>query len=189
MCPRPPPPTAARAEGAEGNALPGVHRAPGKKFAVKWELPLYKSVFSGIIIPLQFIELLPRKRQMAGGGYMGSLSWESKRPAKQRRNPKFFGCPGSRNGRFKNRTWARSSAGRAPRSQRGGRGFDPLRVHQSNIIRTCSPSGTGSGLLFIWTVSAHKESGPCQLTGGRFCYVCSWFRFHSLNAAWPSGLA
>ena len=71
MCPRPPPPTAARAEGAEGNALPGVHRAPGKKFAVKWELPLYKSVFSGIIIPLQFIELLPRKRQMAGGGYMG----------------------------------------------------------------------------------------------------------------------
>lgn len=28
---------------------------------------------------------------------------------------------------------ARGSAGRAPRSQRGGRGFDPLRVHQ---IRT-----------------------------------------------------
>ena len=26
--------------------------------------------------------------------------------------------------------WARSSAGRAPRSHRGGRGFDPLRVHQ-----------------------------------------------------------
>lgn len=25
--------------------------------------------------------------------------------------------------------WARGSAGRAPRSQRGGRGFEPLRVH------------------------------------------------------------
>ena len=28
--------------------------------------------------------------------------------------------------------WARSSAGRAPRSQCGGREFDPLRVHQEN---------------------------------------------------------
>ena len=27
--------------------------------------------------------------------------------------------------------WARGSAGRAPRSQRGGRGFEPLRVHQT----------------------------------------------------------
>lgn len=31
---------------------------------------------------------------------------------------------------------ARGSAGRAPRSQRGGRGFDPLRVHQIGIGRT-----------------------------------------------------
>ncbi len=33
--------------------------------------------------------------------------------------------------------WARSSAGRVPRSQCGGRGFDPLRVHHGMQIRTC----------------------------------------------------
>ena len=32
--------------------------------------------------------------------------------------------------------WARSSAGRALRSHRRGRGFDPLRVHQMDIGRT-----------------------------------------------------
>ncbi len=30
--------------------------------------------------------------------------------------------------------WARGSVGRAPRSQRGGRGFDPLRVHQKRQV-------------------------------------------------------
>ena len=30
--------------------------------------------------------------------------------------------------------WARSSAGRAPRSQRGGREFDPLRVHHIRTV-------------------------------------------------------
>ena len=36
--------------------------------------------------------------------------------------------------------WARSSAGRAPRSQRGGREFDPLRVHHEkhNIVELYS---------------------------------------------------
>ena len=34
--------------------------------------------------------------------------------------------------------------------------FDPAYLHQSNIIRTCSPLGTGSGLLFIWIISAYK---------------------------------
>ena len=32
--------------------------------------------------------------------------------------------------------WARSSAGRAPRSQCGGREFDPLRVHHKRAKRT-----------------------------------------------------
>jgi hypothetical protein len=40
--------------------------------------------------------------------------------------------------------WGRSSAGRAPRSQCGGRGFDPLRLHQpcSSLLirRACFPA-------------------------------------------------
>ena len=39
--------------------------------------------------------------------------------------------------------WARSSAGRAPRSQRGGQGFDPLRVH------TEDPDASASGSVFL----------------------------------------
>lgn len=49
--------------------------------------------------------------------------------------------------------------------------FEFCSLHQINIIRTCSPSGTGSGLLFIWTISAHRKSGPCQFGGGRFQYL------------------
>lgn len=36
---------------------------------------------------------------------------------------------------------------------------------QSNIIRIFSPSGTGSDLLFIWTVSAHRKTAPVGMTG------------------------
>lgn len=72
-----------------------------------------------------------------------------------------------------------------------GQRFDPAYLHQSNIIRTFSPSGTGSDLLFTWTISARKESGPCRYDGGRkIMYYCvSCWRFHSSNAACPSSLA
>ena len=46
-------------------------------------------------------------------------------------------------------TWARSSAGRAFGSHPRGRGFDPLRVHQNNIIRTFCRLVMGSDLLFL----------------------------------------
>ena len=36
-------------------------------------------------------------------------------------------------------SWGRSSAGRAPRSQCGGRGFDPLRLHHSFKGRLLAP--------------------------------------------------
>ena len=36
--------------------------------------------------------------------------------------------------------WARGSAGRAPRSQRGGRGFEPLRVHHYGKNRDLFPA-------------------------------------------------
>ena len=50
---------------------------------------------------------------------------------------------------IKSTIWARSSAGRAFGSHPRGRGFDPLRVHQINIIRTFIQSEMGSDLLFI----------------------------------------
>lgn len=79
----------------------------------------------------------------------------------------------------------------APEWHSRGQRFDPAYLHQSNIIRTFSPSGTGSDLLFTWTISARKESGPCRYDGGRkIMYYCvSCWRFHSSNAACPSSLA
>ena len=50
---------------------------------------------------------------------------------------------------IKSTTWARSSAGRAFGSHPRGRGFDPLRVHQNNIIRTFCRLVMGSDLLFL----------------------------------------
>ena len=47
-----------------------------------------------------------------------------------------------------------------------GQRFDPAYLHQSNIIRTCSPSGTGSGLLFIWTIFLYNKNGPCHFWQG-----------------------
>ena len=45
------------------------------------------------------------------------------------------------------KSWGRSSAGRAPRSQCGGRGFDPPRLHHFKILRpprnSCSPPKAG----------------------------------------------
>ena len=38
----------------------------------------------------------------------------------------------------------------------GGQRFDPAYLHQSNIIRTCFPSGTGSDLLFISKTQRYK---------------------------------
>lgn len=49
-------------------------------------------------------------------------------------NPRF--CAMIRNGLRDRSIWAHSSAGRAPRSQCGGQGFDPPWVHQSGIGRT-----------------------------------------------------
>ena len=48
--------------------------------------------------------------------------------------------------------WGRSSAGRAPPLQGGGRGFEPPRLHQSSrrvsgswdLLRTCCPARTSS---------------------------------------------
>ena len=50
---------------------------------------------------------------------------------------------------IKSTIWARSSAGRAFGSHPRGRGFDPLRVHQNNIIRTFCRLVMGSDLLFL----------------------------------------
>ena len=50
---------------------------------------------------------------------------------------------------IKSTTWARSSTGRAFGSHPRGRGFDPLRVHQNNIIRTFCRLVMGSDLLFL----------------------------------------
>ena len=77
----------------------------------------------------------------------------------------------------------------APEWHSRGQRFDPAYLHQSNIIRTCFPSGTGSGLLSIWTISAHSKAAPVGLTGAVPCYVFSCWCFHSSNAACPSGLA
>ena len=44
--------------------------------------------------------------------------------------------------------WARSSAGRALRSQRRGQGFDPLRVHQYGINPNLSLFSDLFGFLF-----------------------------------------
>src|SRR4029079_18338262 len=41
------------------------------------------------------------------------------------------------------RVWAASSAGRAPRSQCGGRGFDPRAVHQPSL--PCNLAGASAG--------------------------------------------
>ena len=62
--------------------------------------------------------------------------------------------------------WARGSAGRAPRSQRGGRGFEPLRVHHHEgsrvfaLLFSCreisrrgsKPQGSAGGGTVRWTV-------------------------------------
>ena len=62
---------------------------------------------------------------------------------------------------------------RALASHARGHRFEFCSLHQSNIIRTCSPSGTGSGLLFIWTISAHRESGsrPIWMGAAPFMYA------------------
>ena len=49
-------------------------------------------------------------------------------------NPRF--CAMIRNGLRDRSIWAHSSAGRAPRSQCGGQGFDPPWVHHNAQIRT-----------------------------------------------------
>ena len=61
--------------------------------------------------------------------------------------------------------WRLSSAGRALASHARGHRFEFCSLHQINIIRIFSPSGTGSDLLFIWTESAHKKAAPVSLTG------------------------
>src|SRR6476661_830425 len=56
--------------------------------------------------------------------------------------------------------WGRSSAGRAPRSQCGGRGFDPLRLHQMP-----DADASPSALLFQITGLAgdSREQTSCRL--------------------------
>ena len=51
-------------------------------------------------------------------------------------------------------SWARSSAGRALRSQRRGRGFDPLRVHQRQVA---APNHRGNTALC--QASSHHGGG------------------------------
>ena len=55
--------------------------------------------------------------------------------------------------------WARGSAGRAPRSQRGGRGFEPLRVHHHEGSRVFA-------LLFSWREISRRGSKPQGSAGG-----------------------
>ena len=68
--------------------------------------------------------------------------------------------------------WRLSSAGRALASHARGHRFEFCSLHQSNIIRIFSPSGTGSDLLFTWTVSAHKEIGLHHLMGAVIFMLC-----------------
>jgi hypothetical protein len=65
----------------------------------------------------------------SSAGSPGSLS----RP---NRRARMFGLPRLRERRTASHldTWAASSAGRAPRSQRGGREFEPPAVHQSSTL-------------------------------------------------------
>ncbi|MCX4371905.1 MAG: hypothetical protein OSJ58_08745, partial [Dysosmobacter sp.] len=42
-------------------------------------------------------------------------------------------------------------------------------VSQSNIIRTFSSLGMGSGLLFIWTMSAHRKAASIDWMGAASC--------------------
>ena len=57
---------------------------------------------------------------------------------------------------------------RAPASHAGGHWFESSSLHQSNIIRTCSPSGTGSGLLFIWTIFLYNKTALATFGRGRY---------------------
>ena len=59
--------------------------------------------------------------------------------------------------------WGRSSAGRAPRSQCGGREFDPPRLHQSS---NGSTSGFGK--------SGRSLRGVIRSQVGRVCAVCTY---------------
>ena len=63
------------------------------------------------------------------------------------------------------RVWARGSAGRAPRSHRGGRGFESLRVH--HII---NPQKCGFFLYSCW-FSAFLVFANLAVSCGIFAYV------------------
>ena len=49
-----------------------------------------------------------------------------------------------------------------------GQRFDPAYLHHRGYIRTCSLSGMGSDIFFIWITSAHKKSCPCRCDRGSF---------------------
>ena len=55
-------------------------------------------------------------------------------------------------------------------SHAGGHWFESSSLHQSNIIRTCSPSGTGSGLLFIWTIFLYNKTALATFGRGRYSF-------------------
>ena len=56
--------------------------------------------------------------------------------------------------------WARGSAGRAPRSQRGGRGFEPLRVHHHEGLLAAIFAALLSAALARRVHNEHETKEP-----------------------------
>ena len=73
--------------------------------------------------------------------------------------------------------WGSSSAGRAPRSQCGGRGFDPLSVHHFKMVRQrsglflfCLRANAG-GAFWVRTKGGHRAK--CSISGLTSFFVLS----------------
>lgn len=81
-------------------------------------------------------------------------------------NPRF--CAMIRNGLRDRSIWAHSSAGRAPRSQCGGQGFDPPWVHQSPNRESEGKSRYNGSGLFLFIAAAIRlcrEAGKRRRSG------------------------
>ena len=73
------------------------------------------------------------------GGFPGTLI--GRRGEKLYRFPRIDSSWANRRECFPARRWGSSSAGRAPRSQRGGRGFNPLLLHHLSFSHNKPASG------------------------------------------------
>ena len=73
-------------------------------------------------------------------------------------------------------SWGSSSAGRAPRSQCGGRGFDPLLLHQS------PKPGNAPGFFLARNLYNGAGSGD-QLTRDFGMYRRAWWLMNDVPAA------